>query len=66
MFSFFNPRLVPLSLKRERTWGGGGAPCSIECKISSRQRPADSLGRFGSNGVRVDLHAKTFIAVIWP
>ena len=48
--------------KREHTWGGGGAPpCHLapECDRASRQRPADSLGRSESNGVRVDLFRST-------
>ena len=46
--------------KREHTWGGA-PPCHLApgCDRASRQRPADSLGRSESNGVRVDLFRST-------
>ena len=62
--------LLELTLARtcfftERNAPGGGR-ChpprylASECARASRQRPADSLGRSKSNGVRVDLFRSTF------
>ena len=56
------PHLLFHQMRTNLGWGWGVAtpvPSAPECDRALWQKPADSLGRFQSNGVRVDLFRST-------